>query len=44
MWVSSFLDAISVGTKTRLLLARKVIEAVSSAFDVGVRLLNATFA
>ena len=44
VWVSPFLDAISVGTKTRLLLARKVIEAVPSAFDVGIRLLNATFA
>ena len=44
MWVSSFLDAISVGTKTRLLLARKVIEAVSSAFDVGISLLNAASA
>ena len=44
MGVSPFLDAIAVGTKTRLLLAGKVIEAVSSAFDVGISLFNATSA
>lgn len=44
MGVSSFLDAISVGTETGLLLARKVIEAVSSTFNVGISLLNASSA
>ena len=44
MGVSPFLYAIAVGAETRLLLARKVIEAVSSAFNVGISLLHATSA
>ena len=38
MGVSPFLDAVAVSTKTRLLLARKVIKAVTSALYVGISL------
>ena len=40
--VSPFLDAVAIKTKTRLLLARKVVQTVTSAFNVGISLLNAT--
>jgi len=42
MGVSPFLDAVAISTNTRLLLARKVIESITSAFNVGISLLNAT--